>query len=222
MSKDPVPPAEEEEPTIPPPKAKRKPGFKHKMALIEIIERKRLSDRVDYKAVAARHGLSQMVLRQLYSQWQRGMVDLGEPQSAEEKQIDARVQHEKTLQLLKRYQAVILNGFEGLIFAAEDEATKGKPLAWKKLGLPSVVRELKEIMAIRKEAEKGYNAVLEEEMMRQKSVTPTLPAPVSPTTVDVQARVVSATDEQRAMEAFQNGHHPTAHVPGQTPPPVPQ
>lgn len=208
MNKNPVPADDAENPTIEPPKAKRKPGFKHKMALIEIIERKRLSDRVDYKAVAARHGISNLVLRQLYSQWQRGLVDLGEPQSQEEKQIDQRVQHERTLHLLKRYQALVVNGFEGLIYAAEDAATKGKPSAWKTLGLPAVVRELKAIMDIRKDAEKGYNAVLEEEMTRRgvlKSATPALPH-----TVDVQTRVVSATDEQRAMDAFTANGHPAA------------
>ena len=74
---------------------KRKVKFKIKMALLEIIERKRLTHFVDYKSIAARHGTTPGNLKQLFGRWKKGVIDMGEPESASDRQIDARVQHER-------------------------------------------------------------------------------------------------------------------------------
>lgn len=182
-----------------PPKPKQKVGFKHKMALLEVIERKRLTDKVDYKAVGARHNVKQMYLRQLYSKWSRGMIDLGEPETPQELQIDARMQHEKMLILLKRYKAMILTGFEGLLFQAEDDMTNGNAMAWKEKGLPAVLNELRSIAAMQTMHEKGYSSVLDDLSAHREREMKSLNGGM---TMEADTKIIHANEEDRALAAM--------------------
>lgn len=181
---------------------KRKIGFKLKMALLEIIERKRLSDRVDYKAVAHRHGLTAENMRQVYYQWKGGRVDLGDPETAQEKQIDARVQHEKALLLIRRYKALVMNGFEAAILNAEDDTTNGKKDSWKQVS--PILRELKSLSEIQSIHEKGYASILEDFLaMRDRAEKQIGPMPAS---VATETQIIHANDEERALAALTGNH----------------
>lgn len=182
-----------------PPRRVRKVGFRHKMALLQIIERKRLSDSVDYKAVSARTGISSMSLRNLWSEYNRGMIDLGEPQTLAEQRIDSRVQHERTLEIIKRYQALVLNGAEAACIRAEDEMASGDPMGWKTVGAHDVFRELRMILAMKADAEKGYMAILQDMADAQRQPEKQLLAPYPP---EIKTAIVTASDEQKALAAL--------------------
>jgi hypothetical protein len=187
-------------PAAPMQKPKRKIGFKQKMALLAVIERKRIGDRVDYKAIAARTGVPQGSIRQLYSQWTKGTIDLGDPTTPEEKAIDARVQHERTIELLRRYKALILNGFEATLLDSEDDMTNGKPHGWKERGMPAILRELKSVTDLETLHEKGYNSILDDAMAARNRETKALAD--SPVPIEVQTQVIHANDEEKAMAAL--------------------
>lgn len=178
---------------------KRKVGLKNKMALLEIIERKRLTERVDYKAIAIRHHTTPESLRQLYYQWRRGHIDLGDPETPEEKRIDARMQHEHTLELLKRYKGLVLKGFEGALLEAEDRFTHGETESWKQVS--PILKELKFVSEIQSLHEKGYASILEEMMSLRQSEKQ---LQLADKTIDVptETKVIHANDEERAMAAL--------------------
>jgi hypothetical protein len=180
-------------------KPKRKVGFRHKMALLQIIERKRLSDSVDYGAIAARTGISNGSLRKLWSEYQHGKIDLGEPQTLAEQRIDSRVQHEKLLASVKRYLALVLDGCEAVCIRAEDAMSNGDPLGWKAVGAHDAFRELRMLMAMNTEAEKGYMAILQDMAEAQRQPEKQLLAPYSP---EIKTAIVTASDEQKALAAL--------------------
>lgn len=181
---------------------RRKVGFKLKMALLEVIERKQINYMIDYKAIAARHQTTNSTLRGYYRDWKRGLIDLGEPITAEEKQIDARVMHERTIHLLKRHQAILIRYYEGALFATEDAASKKERDAFEKYGLPKLLTQLSRVMELKAKAEHGYNTILEDGMMlRAAGEKPVLPAKVT----DIQATsIVTANDEERALKALED------------------
>lgn len=175
-------------------------GFKTKMALLEVIERKRLSDRVDYAAISARTHVSCGALRRVYMQWKRGEVDIGDPTTPEEKQIDARMQHERSIILLRRYKALVLNGFEGALLASEDDMSNGKPKGYVERGMPAMIRELQSLTQLQMLHEKGYMSVLEDLMaQRQREEKQLTAAPLTPETV---TQIIHANDEEKARAAL--------------------
>lgn len=177
---------------------KRVLGYKLKMALLEVIERKRLTDRVDYKAIALRHQTTAGNMRQVWVQYKAGKIDLGEPGTPEEKQIDARMQHEKALLLIRRYKALIIHGFEGALFAAEDAMTNGEKDAWKTVS--PIAKELKTISDLQTLHEKGYMSVLEDLLaQRERSEKKLSDAPLN---VETETKILHANDEERALAAL--------------------
>lgn len=195
-------PAEVESPA---PVRKRVVGYKTKMALLEVIERKRLTERVDYKAIAIRHDTTANALRQVYKQYKDGKVDLGEPGTPEERQIDARMQHEKTLILIRRYKALILHGFEGSILSAEDAMTNGDKEAWKKVS--PLLKELKTVTDIQALHEKGYASILEDLLANRERAEKKLTD--SPLTVETETKILHANDEERALAALRMAENGT-------------
>lgn len=190
-------------------KPKYKPGYKTKLGLLEVIERKRLNFQVDYKAIAIRTGTSAGTLRNLYSRFLKGEIDMGEPVTAEEKRLDERVEHEKQLGLARRLRKNILDGFHGTIVNTEAAAgDTGDPMAYQKTGVMQIVKDLKLVNALINELEKGYMAILDEERASREASMKRAGVPGGPA-MDVEAQVVNANDEQRALMALK----------GATPPP---
>lgn len=190
------------EPSAPAEKKKRKIGLKHKMALLQIIERKQISDKVDYEPLAIRTGISNDSLRQLYSQWKKGLIDMGEPISPEEKRIDQKVQHETILGLVRRHEALIMNGYQAVLFDAEDAASKGTVLAHRELGLSTIGKELKEVRMLREVYEKGYTSILDEERERREREQKRILG-AQGSTLDAQVSIARLSDEERARKALE-------------------
>ena len=193
-----IPPAAEK------PKKKRVLTWKTKLAMLAIIERKRFGRDVNYKEIAARTGVKYGYIKHLWKEYEAGRIDLGEPQTPEEKEIDASVQHEKGLGLLKRYHALLLESFESGLIHAEDimmnsKSKKGtKTLAFKEAGLPQTLAELERVMRVRLMTEKGYDALLDQLASRH---APKQAGPAgSDAAIDVQ--VVHANDGARAVAAL--------------------
>jgi hypothetical protein len=185
------------------PQKKRKVTWRVKLGLLEILERKRVCDRVDYKAVSRRHNVSEGGLRSVYCRYMKGEIDLGMPDTPQEVEISLRMQHERTMGLLKRYHALVLDGMESLVLMSEDEMSHGKKMAWKTNGLPPTINELKKCMELRKLAEQGYNAILEEEMMKRRGEEKALSGSVIPP--ETRLALVTANDEERGLHALTAG-----------------
>lgn len=180
---------------------KTKPGWATKIALLQVIERKRLSRAVDYKSIALEHGISPGSLKAIYYRWTKGWVDMGAPETPEERAIDARVQMDKKLILMRRYQALILSRFEGAIFDAEAQMKKDNPNAWIDLGLPRILNELRNVDNLINRTEEGYVAIVEEyraqERSREKQINITPQQPRS-----IEFSVVNANEEAAAIAAL--------------------
>jgi len=191
MSEEIVPP----EPK-PKPKPKIKVGFKRKHALFAVIERKRKGHQVDYESIAKGHGVSTGSMRVLYYQWTKGMVDLGDPQTPEEREIDSRTQHERMLELVRRYKALVLYGFEAELFKTEDQMSKGVTFDPKKSSLAAMVKELKTAMDMQSTCEKGYLAILDElAALRERAEKQIGIGPA-----DTNRNIIAANDEERALQ----------------------
>jgi hypothetical protein len=167
------------------------------MALLQVIERKKLEDRVNYAAISARTGVSKASLRELYWAYKKGNIDLGPPQSMEEKKIDVRMQLARRRDLLHRYEAMVLAGLEALILKGEDDMTKpGGSKAFQELGIPAVIRDLKAVNDLLENTEKGYAAILDDAEAERRR----LEKSVDPVT---ETKILAANDEMKALQAFQ-------------------
>lgn len=193
---------QEKKEETPAPVPRRKIGYKQKIALLEVIERKRLGDQVNYKAIALRTGVPVLYLRQLWMLYKNGGIDMGDPTTPEEKQIDSRMQHEKMLLMLRRYKSLLLNGFEATLIEAEDLMASGNRAGWKESGLPHVLKELKAVTEVQTMHEKGYASILEEYMALQQRAEKQLNG--NQVTAEVETKVVHANDEEKALGALKN------------------
>lgn len=182
------------------PPRKRKLTPKLKIHLAAIAERKRFTDRPDFKALAARLDTTAGALRRLWYDFTKGKLDIGVPESPEEAKIDARVQHERTVDLLRRMKVLDLDMLESLIHKAEDERGKTKgamPKESTRAALSSAKRELKYSMDLEHTAQKGYISVLEElAAAHQRAQRPLQ------NTREVETAVVNLSEEDRARRAL--------------------
>lgn len=184
-----------------PAKKRCRPGFATKMALLDVIERKRVSYRVDYRSIGLRHGVSGGSLRVLYGYWKKGEVDLGEPQTPQERAIDARVQMETSLVLFRRYKALLMKEFEGALFKAEDATTKKEANSWKDVGLPDLRAEVSRVNDLILKTERGYVTIVDEYRAQEDAQRKNILS-IPRQTIDVDGRVVNANEEQIALAAL--------------------
>src|SRR6266853_1698532 len=182
-------------------RVKKRPGFATKMALLDVIERKRVSYRVDYRTIGLRHGVSGGSLRVLYGQWKKGEVDLGEPQTPQERAIDARVQMETSLVLFRRYKALLMKEFEGALFKAEDATTTKEANSWKDVGLPALRAEVSRVNDLILKTERGYVTIVDEYRAQEDAQRKKILSSARQT-IDVDGRVVNANEEQIALAAL--------------------
>lgn len=185
------------------PSKKRKLGAKHRLALLEVIARKQLADRINFGALGAKHGISAESLRQVWSLFSRGRVDLGVPETATDRHIDSRIQNERCIALLKNYFVLMLDTFEATLYACQDATTRGNKKAFKEKGMPGILNELKKCIEVRKLAEQGYNAILEEEMLKRRGEEKSLNGNGAEREAPMQ--IVTPEDEQRGLAALEDG-----------------
>lgn len=193
------------------PVKKRRVSFHIAKAILQIHERKKLGRYCDYKSVARAHKMSPGGLRQAYCHFLQGKIDLGVMEDlAPQKRIDKREMHAKTLELVNRHMDVLLVHYEGAIQSAEKNlelkgTQKSRQLVANETlsvrhELVILSGQLSKLLHVREQAEEGYNSFLEE-------VNRTIEKPIKvkeghPAPIDVQTHVITANDEQRAIEAL--------------------
>lgn len=164
-------------------------------AVMEVIERRRQGLRPAYKLVAIRHGVSEKSLRSAVSRVTTGQVKLA-PTSAEEIAIDKSLEMGRTLNSLDMLEQLLNTSLEGMVRKARVYADKGKPLAYRDMGVMLVVGDLAKINALRQQKEQGYLAILQK-LQKEKQAKSAV--------ADVEGVVVSSstmTDELRAAAAL--------------------
>lgn len=198
----------------PTPQNRRKIGFKVKMGLLEVIKRKRFSDRVDYRAINIQTGVPVQTLKQTYSYWKQGAIDMGEPTSEIEEQIDARQQHKTNLHLVRRYKALLLTSFEQSLFDAEDRLLRGDVNGWKDLGLDGMLTKIERTLRIQTYLEKGFLAMIEEYgAAKTRDAAQLANDPV------VSTEIINASEEEKFLTVLRE--HYEKRVPGADPIEVP-
>lgn len=197
---------------------KRKVSFAHAKAILDVHERKKVGHYCDYKSIAARYQISANGLRHVYCKFLKGEVDLGVIEDfTPERIIDKRAQHAKTLELVTRHMDLVLIHYEGAIFSGEDQIEQTGKKGYKKKKAREKIherhelcflsKELMKLMHMRKVAEDGYASFLEDRNPPEKTITPKEGHPAS---IDVQTHVITANDEQRAIEALSKDDPPPA------------
>lgn len=192
----------------------RRVSFNIAQGILAVHERKKLGHYVSYKQIAERFGINANGLKQAFSHWKHGRVDLGiASPDPEHHRMDLRVQHEKTRDLVNRHHALLLIHYEGALYTAEDKlGTTGKG-AHKRMTAGSALdpkgeltflaRELSKIIALRNQVEEGYNSALDELRPKAEKLAGK-PNPDHPAPIDVQTHVITASDEQRAIAALED------------------
>jgi hypothetical protein len=108
------------------PKKKSTPILRNKLALLEVINRKKFGYEVDYKAIATRHNTTPGALRQLYYRWTKDLIELHEPRTAEDRKIEETVQNAKSTHLLRESEQFLNDLHEGQLFKAQELAATGE------------------------------------------------------------------------------------------------
>lgn len=194
-----------ETPPKPPVREKKPMGLKPntERAVREVLERQRANLSPCYKEVARRNGISWKALKTAVSKVKGGEITLGLPGDIEEMQIDAGVEMQRTLRILAELEHFCNDALEGCLKQARHYSARGKLLAYRDLGIPLIVGDLKQIASLRRIKEEGYMAILEK-MNQQRSPN----APVA----DMQAEVMRADPTHaslRAREALMKRVGPT-------------
>jgi hypothetical protein len=181
----------------PTPEKKRKPTFEMKMALLQVIERKQLSERVGYQEIANRCGVNADSLKQLMVLYRRGLVDLGQPETPEEVALDARNQHERTLRLVAKANLLFLDQLEHQLISA-DRCTKKKQRPVNQMkAIPGIIRNIAAIIALKHKQEEGYSALLNDMLERRRREEKSMGIPAETST-----QIIGANDSQKAIHAL--------------------
>lgn len=194
-----------DEEVSPPRKPPRHLQFKVELRLREVIARKQLTERVDYKAIARRHRCSWQSIKQLYYEWKRGDIILPENEGTpEERLTDSRNQFERTMMLIREYHRIVVDSIEIAVAKAKKSTQHGRS-TYRRLGLPDMMRDLTAVTNLRTLHEKGYDAMLEEERFRRRALDKSLKGEVVPT--EAQTTIVTASDEERMLKLLDGTTH---------------
>lgn len=181
----------------PTPERKRKPSFEMKMALLQVIERKQLSERVGYREIANRCGVNIDSLKQVMVLYRRGLVDLGLPETPEEVALDARNQHERTLRLVAKTNLLFLDQLEHQLISADRCNQKKKRPVNPMKAIPSIIRNIAAITALKRKQEEGYSALLNDMLERRRREEKSMG--IAPET---STQIIGANDTQKALHAL--------------------
>lgn len=187
-----LPPATEFDP-LPEPKKKIKLRPKMRDAVLEVLERRRMRLPASHRSVALRHGVAASSLKSTMSRYNAGEVDLGTPETAEEMHIDKAVEMRRSLAILDRLESLLNDTLEGLVERAHKFSQKGKLLAYREMGIPWVLADMRAIAGLRNLKEQGFMAILEKAMKEKQAKS----------AIDISSeKIESLSDEQRAAQAL--------------------
>lgn len=192
-----------EEKTPAPPKKQRRLSAKLQKRLDDIILRKRVTERVDYKAIARKHKCTAGSLKTLYHSYTKGEIIMPGEYAHGDSDLSARGQHERSQRLCMEYKELLLDEFEGSLAHAKADASEGKQTI-KKHGIPDMVRDLKNLLSVQFLLEKGYNAFLEEQGKRNRQAEKEVVGSVVVEEVK-STEIVPRSNDRRILEALAAG-----------------
>lgn len=174
-------------------------------AVLEVLERRRQGLRPAYRMVAIRHGVTENALRTSVSRVTTGQVKLA-PTTAEEIAVDKSIEMGRTLNSLDMLEQMLNSSLEGMIRRSRVYCDKGKPLAYRDMGVMLVVGDLAKINQLRQQKEQGYMAILQK-LQKEKTAKASV--------ADVESEVVTMTDELRAAAALRRVRDAQSAIPAE-------
>lgn len=174
----------------------RKPGWAMSEAIRTVDARVANRMQPGYLIVAEQFGLKRGSLKTMYGLYRKGQVVLLNTR-AEMVVSDKKHEMEVTLNLIDEIEAMLNISARKLLEKSKVYQAKGKYLAYRDMGLPLVLQDLRHVKSLRNLTEQGYMAILEK-VMKEKNAKASV-ADV-PTTVQQLSR---AEQQRKAAEALQ-------------------
>lgn len=206
-----IPP--QEEPDTPPPigtpergasldekynrKGKKPTGMKANMerAVRRVLQRKKDSLKPNFEDEARREGVSWGALKTTVWKVENGLVKLSLPEDLREAHIDSSVEMQRTLRLLGELEFFINDALDVQLAQARSYFKRGKVLAYRDLGIPLIIQDLRAVANVRRIKEEGYMAILDKLNQRRSK-------DVNPTTNDIQDDIMRADPEAAHLKAI--------------------
>lgn len=195
-------------------KKKRKVSHTIALAILEVIERKKLDYQVNMRAIGAKYGMKPGNLRRTWFEYVHGGVDLGPVGKPMEATMGDRENHELAREVIRRDLALTLRLYSGALYTAEDTAV-AKKLEVKKVplrknanpaGSASIMddlayfrRALEQLLRLQHVVDEGYNSFLSELESRSRPVEK-LANPGVPIPPATQAAINGADERSRILE----------------------
>lgn len=186
-------------------KPRQRVSQKTKVALLAVIESARYVKRVNLQAIAIRFGVKLSSLKQIWYRWNKGLVDLGEPETPEERSVETKVEMARTMMLVTRTEQFLNDQFESIMCLVRDAAAEGNKEAYFKFRVPEYVNALNQLARLRDTKEKGFLAMLDQanrdvqSLQRQSETPKQLSGPI----IEVPGRVARASEDQQLERVFQ-------------------
>lgn len=180
----------------PPPPTMRRAGWAMSEA-IRAVQR-RIAQRLSpgYLVVAHQFGLKRGSVKSQYSLFRQGKLTLLKTRE-ELLVVDKKHELEVSLNMYDELEALLNGSLRMMLDRAKRYQLRGKPLAYRDMGIPYVLRDMQLLTTLRTSKEKGFMAVLEK-MNREKNAkahVADIPSIVQP--------VDRATDAQKAREVLE-------------------
>lgn len=149
-----------------------------------------------YLVVAHQFGLKRNSVKSNFSLWKQGKLTLMKTRE-EVMIVDKKHELEVSLNMYDELWELLNGSLRMMLDRAKRYQARGKPLAYRDMGIPYVLRDMQLLTTLRTSQEKGFMAVLEK-MNREKNAkahVADIPSIVQP--------VDRATDAQKAREVLE-------------------
>lgn len=197
------PPAETPAEEKPWNKPRQKVSEKTRIALLACIESARFAKLSNgrLQALAIQCGVKYSTLKQTWYRWNKGLIDLGEPETPEEKSVEAKVEMMRTMEFCVRTEKFHNDWLEGAMVRVREETAAGNTAAYFQHGVDRVVNAMLQLARLREVKERGFLAIMEsarqdQDRLRQENVRDAKVIDVTP------KRIEKATDLQKLDAAF--------------------
>lgn len=191
----------------PPPETMRRAGWAMSEAIRKVDKRMRNRLSPNYLSVANDYGLKRGALKTTFSLWRQGKVILMKTRE-ELLVVDKKVELESKLQMFDELEVILNGSLRLMIDRSRKYLAKGKPLAYRDMGIPLVLQDMSRLTNLRNLAEKGFLDVLGQ-LNREKKIkaavadVPTVATPISRDEMGRRAAeaLKQTIDEREAREA---------------------
>lgn len=150
-------------------------GMKANMerAVRRVLQRKKDSLRPNFEEEAKREGVSKNALKTTVWKVENGERKLSLPEDLREAHIDSSVEMQRTLKLLGELEFFINDALDVQLAQARTYFKRGKSMAYRDLGIPLIIQDLRAVANVRRIKEEGYMAILDKlNQRRSKDVNP--------------------------------------------------